>query len=54
MKEFKYKGATVKPYKPFNAHQSDGYSRGSLRSGVCPTLRADIHDLVVIIENEET
>lgn len=54
MREFRYKGATVKPYEPFNAHQSGGYSRGSLRSGVCPTLRADKHDLVVIIEYEET
>ena len=33
MKEFKYKGATVRPYEPFNAHQSEGYSEGSLRGG---------------------
>lgn len=31
MKEFKYKGATVRPYEPFNAHQTDGFSVGSLR-----------------------
>ena len=54
IREFKYKGATVRPYEPFNVHQSEGFSDGSLRGGVCPTLRANKHDLVVIIENEET
>ena len=53
MREFKYKGATVRPYEPFNAHQTDGFSVGSLR-GVCPTLRANKHDLIIIIEDEET
>ena len=33
MREFKYKGATVRPYEPFNAHQTDGFSVGSLRGG---------------------
>ena len=33
MKEFKYKGAVVRPYEPFNAHQTDGFSVGSLRGG---------------------
>ena len=54
MREFKYKGATVRPYEPFNVHQSEGFSEGSLRGGVCPTLRAGKNDLVVIIEDEET
>ena len=54
MREFKYKGATVRPYEPFNAHQTDGFSVGSLRGGVCPTLRANKHDLIIIIEDEET
>ena len=31
MREFKYKGATVRPYEPFNAHQSEGYTIGSIR-----------------------
>lgn len=54
MREFKYKGAVVRPYEPFNAHQTDGFSVGSLRGGVCPTLRANKHDLIIIIEDEET
>ena len=33
MKEFKYKGATVRPYEPFNVHQSESFSDGSLRGG---------------------
>ena len=33
MREFKYKGATVRPYEPFNAHQSEGYTIGSIRGG---------------------
>ena len=33
MREFKYKGVTVRPYEPFNAHQTDGFSVGSLRGG---------------------
>ena len=34
MREFKYKGVTVRPYEPFNAHQTDGFSVGSLRGGM--------------------
>ena len=53
MKEFTYKGVTVRPYEPFKAHRSEGFSIGSLRGGECPTLQANKHDLIVIIENEE-
>ena len=31
MREFEYKGAIVRPYEPFNAHQSYGYTVGSIR-----------------------
>ena len=34
IREFKYKGATVRPYEPFNVHQSEGFSEGSLRGGM--------------------
>ena len=54
MKEFTYKGAIVRPYEPFKAHRSEGFSIGSLRGGECPTLQANKHDLIIIIENEET
>ena len=54
MREFKYKGAVVRPYEPFNAHQTDGFSVGSRWGGVCPTFRANKHDLIIIIEDEET
>ena len=53
MREFKYKGATVRPYEPFNEHYSESFFRGSV-SGVSPTICAFKHDLIVIIENEET
>ena len=53
MREFKYKGATVRPYEPFHEHYSESYFRGSI-SGVSPTICAFKHDLIVIIENEET
>ena len=54
MREFKYKGATVRPYEPFNAHQSEGYTIGSIRGGVSPSLLAGKQDLIIIIEDEET
>ena len=38
MREVKYKGATVRPYEPFNAHQSEGYTIGSIRGGGMPDL----------------
>ena len=38
MREFKYKGATVRPYEPFNAHQSEGYTIGSIRGGAMSDL----------------
>ena len=53
MREFKYKGATVRPYEPFHEHYSESFFRGSV-SGVSPTICAFNHDLIVIIENEET
>ena len=53
MRKFKYKGATVRPYKPFHEHYSERFFRGSV-SGVSPTICSNKHDLIVIIENEET
>ena len=53
MKEFKYKGATVRPYEPFHENYSESFFRGSV-SGVSPSICAFKHDLIVIIENEET
>ena len=54
MKEFKYKGAIVRPYEPFQFYASESFTHGSIRGGVCPTLVAGKHDFVVIIEYEET
>ena len=54
MKEFKYKGATVRPYEPFHEHYSERFFRGSIGGGVSPTICSNKHDLIVIIENEET
>ena len=54
MREFKYKGATVRPYEPFHEHYSERFFRGSIGGGVSPTICAFKHDLIVIIENEET
>ena len=53
MREFKYKGATVRPYEPFHEHYSERFFSGSV-GGVSPTIYAFKHDLIVIIENEET
>lgn len=53
MRESKYKGATVKPYEPFHEHYSESFFRGSV-SGVSPTICAFKHDLIIIIEDEET
>ena len=53
MKEFKYKGVTVRPYEPFHKDYSESFFRGSV-SGVSPTICAFKHNLIVIIENEET
>lgn len=53
MREFKYKGATVRPYEPFHEHYSERFFRGSI-GGVSPTICSNKHDLIVIIENEET
>ena len=53
MREFKYKGAVVRPYEPFHEHYSESFFRGSV-SGVSPTICSNKHDLIVIIENEET
>ena len=54
MREFKYKGATVRPYEPFHEHYSERFFSGSIGGGVSPTICAFKHDLIVIIENEET
>ena len=54
MKEFKYKGATVRPYEPFHENYSERFFSGSIGGGVSPSLLAGKQDLVVIIENEET
>ena len=53
MREFKYKGATVRPYEPFHEHYSERFFSGSV-GGVSPAICAFKHDLIVIIENEET
>lgn len=53
MREFKYKGATVRPYEPFHEHYSERFFSGSV-GGVSPSICAFKHDLIVIIENEET
>ena len=53
MREFKYKGATVRPYEPFHEHYSERFFSGSI-GGVSPTICSNKHDLIVIIENEET
>ena len=53
MREFKYKGATVRPYEPFHEHYSERFFSGSV-DGVSPSICAFKHDLIVIIENEET
>ena len=53
MKEFKYKGAVVRPYEPFHEHYSERFFSGSV-GGLSPTICAFKHDLIVIIENEET
>ena len=33
MKEFKYKGATVRPYEPFHEHYSERFFSGSIGGG---------------------
>ena len=53
MRECKYKGATVRPYEPFHEHYSERFFSGSV-GGVSPSICAFKHDLIVIIENEET
>ena len=54
MREFKYKGATVRPYEPFHEHYSESFFRGSIGGGVSPSLLAGKQDLIIIIEDEET
>lgn len=54
MREFKYKGATVRPYEPFHENYSERFFSGSIGGGVSPTVCSNKHDLIVIIENEET
>ena len=53
MREFKYKGATVRPYEPFHEHYSERFFSGSV-GGVSPSICAFKYDLIVIIENEGT
>ena len=53
MREFKYKGATVRPYEPFHEHSSEWFFSGSV-GGVSPSICAFNHDLIVILENEAT
>ena len=52
MKEFKYKGAAVRPYEPFYYNKSEGYMKGSLK-GLARTILADVHPMAVIIEVDE-
>ena len=54
MREFKYKGAIVRPYEPFYYNKSEKFFKGSM-GGVARTILADEHPQMVIIEvNEET
>ena len=53
MREFKYKGATVRPYEPFHENYSERFFSGSI-GGVSPSLLAGKQDLIIIIEDEET
>ena len=52
MREFKYKGAVVRPYEPFYYNKSEGYMKGSLK-GLARTILAEGHPLAVIIEVDE-
>ena len=54
MKEFKYKGVTVRPYEPFHKDYSERFLHGFRARGLSPTICSNKHDLIVIIENEET
>ena len=54
MREFKYKGATVRPYEPFHEHYSERFFSGSIGGRVSPSLLAGKQDLIIIIEDEET
>ena len=51
MREFKYKGAVVRPYEPFCYSKSEKFFNGSM-GGVARTLLADEHPQAVIIEIE--
>ena len=51
MREFKYKGATVRPYEPFYYNKSERFFKGSM--AVARTLLADEHPQAVIIEIDE-
>ena len=51
MKEFKYKGAVVRPYEPFYYNKSERFFTGSMV--VARTLLADEHPQAVIIEIDE-
>lgn len=50
MREFKYKGAMVRPYEPFYYNKSERFFKGSMV--VARTLLADEHPQAVIIEIE--
>lgn len=50
MREFKYKGAMVRPYEPFYYNKSERFFKGSM--AVARTLLADEHPQAVIIEIE--
>ena len=52
MREFKYKGAVVRPYEPFCYNKSEKFFNGSM-GGVAITLLADEHPQAVIIEIDE-
>ena len=53
MREFKYKGAVVRPYEPFCYNKSEKFFNGSMGGGVARTLLADEHPQAVIIEIDE-
>ena len=53
MKEFKYKGAIVRPYEPFGFYASESFFKGSIGGGVSRTVCASSPILTVMIEADE-
>ena len=54
IREFKYKGATVRPYEPFHENYSERFFCVCIGGAGAPSLLAGKQDLIIIIEDEET